>query len=221
MKRLLDLILSIMAFTLILPLMIPVMLILRFTGEGEVFYLQQRVGKSGKNFGLMKFATMVKNSPNVGGGLLTQKNDPRILPFGKFLRKTKINELPQLINIIKGEMSIVGPRPQAVKHFEVFPEHVKKEIITLTPGLTGIGSIVFRDEETILHESGRPYDDFYNNVIAPYKGELEIWYKKNQSMILDLKLIFLTAWIILSPKSSLYKKILKNLPAVPLELKLY
>jgi len=219
MKRLIDLTLSLIAFLLISPLMIPVMILLRFTGEGEVFYRQDRVGKDGRIFGLLKFATMLKNSPAIGAGLLTEKGDPRILPLGRFLRKTKINELPQLINIIKGDMSIVGPRPQALKHFEIYPERVKKEIITLTPGLTGIGSIVFRDEETMLHNSGRPYEDFYNNVIAPYKGELEIWYKNHQSILLDFKLIFLTAWVIFFPESSLYKSMLKNLPEPPSQLK--
>ena len=152
------------------------MLILRFTGEGEVFYRQLRVGKGGKLFGLLKFATMLKDSPNIGSGLHTLKGDPRVLPFGRFLRKTKLNELPQLINILKGDMSVIGPRPQAPAHFDAFPEHIRPELVKVRPGLSGIGSIVFRDEETLLSRPGIDHEHFYKEVIAPYKGELELWF---------------------------------------------
>ena len=94
-------------------MLVPVAIVLRLTGEGEVFFLQERVGKDGKPFKLYKFATMLKNSPNMGTGTVTLKHDPRVLPVGRFLRKTKINELPQLLNILIGDMSVVGPRPQA------------------------------------------------------------------------------------------------------------
>ena len=212
MKRVLDIILSLVGLLVALPFSIPIMLILRFTDKGEIFYVQQRVGKGGKLFGIIKFSSMVKNSPNIGAGLLTIKDDPRIFPFGRFLRKTKFNEIPQLINILKGEMSIVGPRPQVPSHFDFFPEHVKKEIVKITPGLTGIGSIVFRDEETMLHNNGKSYDEYYRDDIAPYKGELELWYIKNMSLWLDLMLILLTAWVVFFPESRLYEKVLKDLP---------
>jgi lipopolysaccharide/colanic/teichoic acid biosynthesis glycosyltransferase len=120
--------------------------------------------------------------------------------------------VPQLINVLKGEMSIVGPRPQVLAHFDVFPEYVKKELIKVKPGLTSIGSIVFRDEETILHNSGKSYEECYKNDIAPYKGELELWYIKNRSLRLDLLLIFLTMWVVIFPNSKIYKKVLKGLP---------
>ncbi|MDI6780738.1 MAG: sugar transferase [bacterium] len=215
MKRVFDIIAALVGMLLFLPLSIPIMLILRFTNEGEVFYIQQRVGKGYKLFGILKFASMIKNSPNIGAGLLTVENDPRIFPFGRFLRKTKLNELPQLINVLKGDMSIVGPRPQVPAHFEFFPEHVKRELIKIKPGLTGIGSIVFRDEETILHNSGKSYNEYYENDIAPYKGEIELWYIKNMSLWLDIVLIFLTVWVVFFPKSILYEKILKGLPEHP------
>lgn len=194
------------------PFGLVIVLILRLTGEGEIFFLQSRVGKGGEIFGLMKFATMLKDSPNIGTGVLTVKNDPRVLPFGKFLRKTKLNEVPQLWNILKGDMSIIGPRPQAQKHFDVFPEHVKKEIVKVRPGLSGVGSIIFRDEENIMGKSPKPNEACYAEDIAPYKGELEIWYIKNQSLWLDLKLIFLTIWVVLFPESNLPFKILTDLP---------
>jgi lipopolysaccharide/colanic/teichoic acid biosynthesis glycosyltransferase len=210
-KRLFDIILSLIGLLLFLPFGLIIAIILKFTGEGEVFYIQPRVGRGGKLFGVLKFATMPKNSPNMGAGLFTLKDDPRVFRFGKFLRKTKLNEVPQLINVLKGEMSIVGPRPQVPAHFDVFPEHVKKELIKVRPGITGIGSIVFRNEETILHNSGKSYEECYKNDIAPYKGELELWYIKNSSLRLDCLLIFLTIWVVFFPNSKIYKKVLKGL----------
>src|SRR5690606_2286133 len=109
-----------------------------------------RVGYKNKTFSIWKFATMLKNSPNMPGGLITTKKDPRITPMGGFLRKTKINELPQLINILKGDMSFVGPRPVMQKSFEQYPPEIQKIIYNVKPGLTGIGSIVFRDEEQLI-----------------------------------------------------------------------
>src|SRR6185295_17876322 len=117
-----------------------------------------------------------KNSPNIGTGTITLKNDPRVLPLGKFLRKTKINELPQLINVLKGDMSIVGPRPQTEQSFSFFPERDRGKIFLAKPGLTGIGSVVFRDEEEIMARSGKPYDRCFREDIQPYKLALELWY---------------------------------------------
>src|SRR5690606_26719993 len=106
-----DIVFSFLALLLLSPLLIPIILLLKFTGEGEVFYLQKRMGFRNKEFYIWKFATMLKNSPNMGSGDVTTRNDPRVTPMGKFLRMSKINELPQLINILKGDMSFVGPRP--------------------------------------------------------------------------------------------------------------
>jgi lipopolysaccharide/colanic/teichoic acid biosynthesis glycosyltransferase len=142
-----------------------------------------------------------------------------VLPFGKILRKTKLNEVPQLFNVLIGDMSFVGPRPQVPKHFEVFPEHVKKEIIKIRPGLTGIGSIFFRDEESILERNkGIPYEECYENIIAPYKGELELWYVKRKSIFLYFLLIGLTVWVVIFSKSKLHLAILRDLPKPPEEL---
>ena len=215
MQRFLDILFSGLALLVLAPVLVPVMVVLRFTGEGEIFYVQQRVGKDGNLFGLLKFATMLKNSPSLGTGTITVKNDPRVLPIGKFLRKTKINELPQLLNIIKGDMSIIGPRPQDNRCFMVFSKEAQNEIIKVRPGLSGIGSIVFRDEETILENCTQGYEECYDQLIAPYKGELEIWYKQNESIYLYLMLIFLTVWVVIFPKSNLYEKILKDLPKNP------
>jgi lipopolysaccharide/colanic/teichoic acid biosynthesis glycosyltransferase len=212
MKRIFDIISSGILIVFISPLLIPLMILLRFTGEGKVFYVQQRIGKGGKSFGLLKFATMLENSQNLPGGDVTMGNDPRVLPVGKVLRKTKINELPQLINIFKGDISVVGPRPLTPKTFAFYPKHIQEEIKNLTPGLTGIGSIVFRDEESILANSTKPHLQCYEEDIAPYKGELEVWYKNHHSFYLDLQLIFLTIWVILFPDSHFYKKLYNDLP---------
>ncbi|MCF1752602.1 sugar transferase [Mariniradius sp. RY-2] len=200
---------------IISPIMIPLMTLLRLTGEGKVFYVQQRIGKGGQPFGLIKFATMLENSANLPGGDVTMGNDPRVLPVGRVLRKTKINELPQLINIFKGDISLVGPRPLTTKTFAFYPKEVQNQIKDLTPGLTGIGSIVFRDEEKILASSPKPHLQCYAEDIAPYKGKLEVWYKNNQSLGLDLKLIFVTAWVVLFPDSNIYEKLFKGLPENP------
>ena len=215
MKRFFDIVSSFLAILVLFPLLLPVMIILRFTGEGYIFYNQKRVGKGGVNFNLLKFATMLKDSPNMAGGDITMGRDPRVLPFGRFLRKTKINELPQLFNILKGDISVVGPRPLTPNNYAYYTEEVKKAISSLKPGLTGIGSIVFRDEESILANSPKSPLDCYREDISPYKGELEIWYRSNQSFITDMKLIFLTAWVIVFPESGLYEKILKGLPERP------
>jgi len=214
MPRIIDVLLSILALLVLLPLFIPIVAILLLTGEHKVFYSQTRVGYKNQNFKILKFATMLSNSANMGSGSLTLKNDPRVLPFGSFLRKTKINELPQILNILIGDLSIVGPRPQMQVDFEKYSVEVQRKIYDVRPGLTGIGSIIFRDEESLISvasEKENPHD-FYKRVIAPYKGELEIWYQAKRSLILDFQLIFLTAWIIIVPSSKLYERWFKDLP---------
>ena len=214
MPRIIDILLGTLTLFILLPLFIPVIIVLVLTGEHKVFYLQNRVGYKNKNFKIIKFATMLANSPNMGSGSLTLKNDPRVLPFGSFLRKSKINELPQILNIIIGDLAIVGPRPQMQIDFEKYSEELQQKIYNIRPGLTGIGSIVFRDEESMISEASESENphDFYKRVIAPYKGELEMWYQLNRSVFLDCKLIFMTAWAIIKPETRLYEKWFSNLP---------
>ena len=218
MQRLFDIFFSTLALLVLAPLLIPVMIILRFTGEGEVFFRQQRVGKGGEMFGLLKFATMLKDSPNLGTGTITTKDDPRVLPFGKFLRKTKINELPQLLNILKGDMSVIGPRPQTRRCFEAFPNRSQDKIIEVRPGLSGVGSVAFRGEEDMMDASGDP-DALYDQVIMPYKGLLEEWYVAHRSIWNYFLLIFVTAWVVVVPSSGLFWKLFPELPKPPEQLK--
>ncbi len=214
LKRLFDLFIALLFLTITSPIFFVTIIILKFTGEGEVFYLQNRVGFNNKNFKIFKFATMVKNSPNIGTGSLTLRNDPRVLPFGKFLRKSKINEFPQIFNVLLGNMSIVGPRPQMKVDFLVYPEGIRDLIYLTKPGITGLGSIIFRDEEKLISNASNP-KQFYSDKIAPYKGSLEVWYNKNVSFFNDIIIIFLTAWVILFPNTKLTYKILRNIPPKP------
>ena len=216
-QRLFDILLSGAALLVLAPLLVPIALILRFSGEGEVFFGQNRVGRGGAPFRLLKFATMLKNSPNMGTGTVTLKDDPRVLPVGRFLRKTKINELPQLLNILKGDMSLIGPRPQTQRCFDAFPERSQKVIVTVRPGLSGIGSIVFRGEEDMMHAANDP-DRVYDEVIMPYKGLLEEWYVQHQGVATYLALIALTVWVVLRPASALVWRLFPDLPTPPDEI---
>ena len=216
MSRSMDIILSGFAMILMSPLLIPLIIILRFSGEGEVFYKQLRVGYQGKKFQIFKFATMMKNSPNIGAGTLTMKNDPRVLPVGGFLRKTKINELPQLLNVFLGDMSIVGPRPLVPEGEQNYTFEQAKIIRSIRPGVTGIGSIVLRDEESYYAHRTDAHD-FYKNVISPYKFHIEEWYVERKGFLLDMKIMILTIIIILRPLFSIWT-FFPDLPKIPIML---
>lgn len=217
LQRLLDTLLSACALIFLAPLLIPIAFALRLTGEGEIFFMQQRVGRGGEHFGLYKFATMLKDSPHLGAGTVTVKDDPRVLPLGKFLRKTKINELPQLLNVLLGDMSIVGPRPQTQRCFDGFAESSQSAIIKVRPGLSGIGSIIFRDEEEMMHSNRDPIY-FYDKIIMPYKGQLEEWYVANQGLKTYFTSIFVTVWVLFFSGSQLPWNAFHNLPPPPIEL---
>lgn len=207
--------LSAILLLILSPLLIPIMIGLKLTGEGYIFYKQERIGFKNTKFHILKFATMLKDSPNMKGGVLTTKKDPRITPMGSFLRKSKINELPQLFNIFLGDMSFVGPRPLMEISFNTYSAMIQKIIYNAKPGLTGIGSIVFRDEEELITESkirGEDIWDFYSNTIYPFKGDLEVWYLQNQSLIVDFKIILVTAWVIVNSNSNIVYDIFKSLP---------
>lgn len=215
LKRVFDFFFSFVALIILIPILFPIIIILRFTSEGEVFYLQERIGFKNKPFKIYKFATMLKNSSKMKGGYITVKNDPRLTLIGGFLRKSKINELPQLLNILIGDMSFVGPRPVMKVSYESYPKNVQKIIYNVKPGLTGIGSIIFRDEEELITKEknkGGDIVDFYKNVIYPHKGEVELWYQKNKSFLLDIQIILITSWVIINTDTKIYEIIFKNLP---------
>lgn len=211
-KRAFDISISLLVLIIILPIFLPVIILLRLTGEGKVFYIQKRVGKGLEPFGLIKFATMLQNSSNLPGGDITTVDDPRVLKVGKFLRKTKLNEFPQFINILKGEMSLVGPRPITFRNYSFYNVTIQELIKDIKPGLTGMGSIVFRDEERFISESEKDATAFYQDDIAPYKGALELWYLKNRSLRTDFLIVFITVFVVFFPKSEVVHRIFKDLP---------
>ena len=211
-KRFFDILLSAILLIVLFPLFLPIIIGLKLTGEGEIFYFQKRIGYKNQYFNIWKFATMLKNSPNIGTGSITLRNDPRVTPMGDFLRKTKINELPQIINVLKGDLSIVGPRPLVDKTFGAYTKDVQSKVYNARPGITGIGSIIFRDEEKLISDSNEEPHAFYGRVVAPYKGDLELWYQKNISFYTDFMIIFLTAWVIIFPKSDLVYQVFSDLP---------
>jgi len=214
-KRLLDIVVGSFLLVLVLPICLPVMAVLAVTGEREIFYAQRRIGLGGRRFSLLKFATMLKNSPNMGTGTVTVAGDPRVLPVGRFLRKTKINELPQIWNVLRGDMTLVGPRPLAQQDFDCYPPEAQEKVVQARPGLTGLGSVVFRDEEAWLARSELPPLEAYRKEIAPYKGRLECWYVDHRSLWLDFKLLLLTVIVVLLPESRWYRKWLADLPEPP------
>jgi lipopolysaccharide/colanic/teichoic acid biosynthesis glycosyltransferase len=214
-KRAFDFAVSAIALLILAIPFALIMVVLRLTGEGKVWYPQERVGQGGALFRVFKFVTMLEDSETTGTKHITVRNDPRVLPVGRVLRKAKLNELPQLINVLKGDMSIVGWRPLLPDGFAFYPPHVRERIVLLKPGVTGLGSIMFRDEEAILARSAKSPFDVYREDIAPYKGELELWYQQHQSMWLDLKILIATVWVLLFPDNRRYVRWFPGLPPVP------
>tara|TARA_R110001592_G_scaffold114824_11_gene315018 strand:+ start:4321 stop:5010 length:690 start_codon:yes stop_codon:yes gene_type:complete len=217
MIRVLDIFFAILGLLVLGIFMIGATVINLFTGERKVLFKQARVGKGGCDFKLFKFATMLENSPNLPGGVVTAVNDPRVLPFGRFLRRTKVNELPQLFNILKGDMSFVGPRPQTRQHYSLYTEQQQRTIDAVGPGLTGVGSLFFRNEEELLANCVGDPIKFHDEVITPYKGDLEVWYAQHRSLPLYLLIIYLTAASIINRKLVTIKYF-KDIPTPPLKL---
>jgi lipopolysaccharide/colanic/teichoic acid biosynthesis glycosyltransferase len=211
-KRFFDIVFSLLAIIILLPLFIPIIILLLLTGEHEVFFRQNRVGFHNKIFRIWKFATMLRNSPNMGSGDVTTRNDPRVTKMGQFLRISKLNELPQLINILTGDMSFVGPRPLMKAGFDRYSDEMKARVYQVKPGLTGIGSIVFRDEELIITLSTLSPHECYRQVILPYKGAVEVWYQQHISFFTDCMILFLTGWYIVFSNSNLVYKVFPSLP---------
>ena len=223
LKRFFDFLFSLIGIILAAPIMAVAIVVLRFTGEGKVFFVQERVGHKNKPFNILKFTTMLsaapaqKNKTNIG------KRDPRITPIGAFFRNSKIDELPQMINVLKGDMSFVGPRPlMKIPDFVSYPPEVQASIYNVRPGITAIGSVVFRDEAQIISQvkdEGKDPAEFKSKVIFPYKGKVEMWYNENQSFLVDFKILLLTAWTLIFPTSQMAYKLFDDLPERDDELK--
>jgi lipopolysaccharide/colanic/teichoic acid biosynthesis glycosyltransferase len=194
-KRIFDVAASIIGLIVLFPFFIIIAILIKLNDKGPIFYKQKRIGQNFKPFELLKFRTMVVNADKMGPAV-TKDGDPRITKIGKFLRKTKLDELPQLWNVIRGDMSIVGPRPEVEKYIQYY-ENDYKEILKVKPGITDYATIKFRNEEEILSK----YDDTesaYIKYVLPEKIKLYKTYIKEISLLTDLKIIFWTLWRIVS-----------------------
>jgi len=178
--------------------------------RNNVFFIQQRVGENSKLFPLVKFATMVKDA-HIVGGTLTCKKDYRVTRLGALLRKSKINEFPQLINVLMGDMSFVGPRPLPPSEVSIYMPDVAKKIYSIKPGITGLASLYFHNEEMLLSRDKKSAEVTFRTMIMPKKAELELWYVDNRKFILDLKIIIATVLIVCIPRYSVLSFISKRL----------
>lgn len=215
MKTIFDKVIASIALLFLCVPFLVIIVVLRFTGEGNVWYRQDRVGFHGKHFKVFKFVTMREDSETTGNKDITVRGDPRVLPVGRVLRMTKLNELPQVLNVLLGHMSIVGWRPLMPVGFAEYDQHIQENIVKQKPGITGIGSIIFRDEEAIVTEAdaqGKDLRTTYREDIMPHKGAVELWYNENRTMLVDLKIIFITAFAIVSPRNNLVQRWFPALP---------
>lgn len=188
-KRIFDIVMSLIGLIILGIPMIIIGIIIKLSSEGPVFYKQVRVGKSNKDFKILKFRTMIVDADKKGMQITVGK-DPRITGIGHFLRKTKIDELPQLINVLKGEMSFVGPRPEVRKYVEMYDDY-QKNVLKIKPGITDLASIEYRDESTLLGQSANP-EKTYIEEIMPTKLKLNLKYMQEFSFFYDIKLILKT-----------------------------
>ncbi len=187
-KRLVDLVISSITLVILSPLLLIIGLLVKKSSKGPIYYRGVRSGLGGKKFKIYKFRTMVENAENIGGPT-TSSNDPRVTKLGSFLRKTKIDELPQLINVLSGDMSIVGPRPEVLEYTSQYKGD-EKLILTMRPGITDYSSIEFADLDDRVGDSDP--DLFFREHILPRKNELRIFYVKNWSLATDFLIIFKT-----------------------------
>jgi lipopolysaccharide/colanic/teichoic acid biosynthesis glycosyltransferase len=189
MKRAFDIIVSLVGLVVLLPLLLIAAVAIKLDSPGPIFFRQRRMGRAFRPFLIYKFRTMTDNRQNAGA-LFTVKHDPRITRVGQFLRKSKIDELPQLINVLKGEMAFVGPRPEVPSYVDLFRRDYE-EILRVRPGITDLASIKYRDEASVLGQSPDPEAEYVNRVL-PDKIKLAKEYLKHSSFVFDLRLMFKT-----------------------------
>mgnify|MGYP001226212361 CR=1 FL=1 len=188
-KRMFDVVFSILGMVLLFPILLPIAILIKSESNGPIFFRQSRVGLRGKIFQIHKLRTMYVNSENIGR--ITIGNDRRITNFGKFLRRYKIDELPQLIDVLSGSMSIVGPRPEIEEYVDTYPKDIKKKILSVKPGITDYASITMIDESLLLANYSNPQEAYAKSVL-PKKLELSTKYVENNNIFLDIKIILLT-----------------------------
>ena len=196
MKRLLDIVLSIFGLALLAVPMLIISLLIKLTDFAPVLYRQVRVGKDGKEFKIFKFRSMRVGAEKMGAQI-TVGRDPRVTPVGRVLRKAKLDELPQLLNVLFGTMSFVGPRPEVPKYVAMYTDEQRK-VLSVRPGITDIASVKYRNESELLAEAGDDWERLYVNKVMPDKLQLNLEYIEKQSLWFDIKLIFRTLLRIVS-----------------------
>jgi lipopolysaccharide/colanic/teichoic acid biosynthesis glycosyltransferase len=193
-KRALDLLISILGLLLLSPLLLLLALWIKLDSRGPVLYRGKRVGKDGRPFVMYKFRTMVLGAERTGPAV-TYKDDPRITKAGRFLRRTKLDELPQFFNVLRGQMSLVGPRPEDPSYVAFYtPEH--RLVLSVKPGITGPTQLQYRDEASLLQGEG--VDEEYVSRLMPQKLKLDLEYVRTRSLLLDLRILWQTATTLLS-----------------------
>lgn len=195
-KRAFDISICLSGIILLAPLLFLTAVIIKITSKGPVFYRQSRVGQFGKHFRIHKFRTMVVEAEKIGSSI-TVGSDPRITPAGRFLRRFKIDELPQLINVIVGDMSIVGPRPEVPKYAAYYPNDIAEIVFSLRPGITDLASIKFKNESQILANLSDP-EGTYIEQILPVKLKIYVDYVNHRSLAMDIKIVYQTILAIIT-----------------------
>ena len=193
-KRFFDIVVSLLGILITSPILLVVSVLIKLTSKGPVFYKQERIGKDEKPFFILKFRTMVVNADQQGLKI-TVGGDKRITGVGKFLRKSKLDELPQLFNVFAGQMSLVGPRPEVAEYVSLYNEEQRK-VLSVRPGITDYASVCFRNENEILAEAENPQKEYIEHIM-PLKLRYNAKYIEEMSVWTDLKLIFLTLYVIL------------------------
>jgi lipopolysaccharide/colanic/teichoic acid biosynthesis glycosyltransferase len=199
MKRLFDLVCCCVAVIVLLPLLAVIAIAVKLSSRGPVLFVQERVGRGGRKFKLLKFRSMVLDA-HMLGPQITHGRDPRITSVGRWLRRTKLDELPQLLNVIKGDMSIVGPRPEVPRYVALYNEE-QRQVLSVRPGLTDLATLAYRDEESLLQTAADP-EMFYVKEVMPAKLRLNREYLEKRSFLFDLRLIGLTLWRVVRPLSA-------------------
>lgn len=189
-KRLFDLFFSLTGLLLLLPVFLPLAIWIRLDSSGPVFFRQVRVGQFGNPFRIFKFRTMYADAES-RGRQITVGDDPRITRAGRSLRKFKLDELPQLFNVMKGDMSLVGPRPEVPQYVGIYPEEIRRQVLSIRPGITDFASILYKDENIVLAGALDP-DTTYVNVVLPEKLKHYVRYVSERTLWFDFKIVLLT-----------------------------
>lgn len=203
---------AVIAIVLTAPIMALTLFMLVLSGESSPILAQWRVGRSGHLFLFYKFRTMKRLKGADKGPSLTLANDSRITFLGRFLRFSKIDEFLQFFNVLNGDISFVGPRPLMPEIFKLYDKEDQQIIASVKPGITGLGSVVFRDEQAIMVNSAKSSEQVYKQQIAPVKALLETWYVENQSLLIDFKILVITVWSVLYSRTKLVYRLFKNIP---------